>query len=128
MAIMLILFLILMIATISFHLRKLSKIKRFDSGLFALHACQRMHFHFLANNVESLSGQEFKALRNVGLMLEYLVEFHRAGKVVTYSACDELKEAFEVVQLADIHQQVHDWLKVVQKIYGSQFQTDRKAL
>lgn len=123
-----ILFLILMIATTFSHLMKLRIIERFDSVLFALHACQRVHFYFLANNVEILSGQEFKTLRNVGLMLEYLVEFHRAGKVVTYSACDELKEAFEVVQLVDIHQQVHDWLKVVQKICGSQFQTDRKAL
>lgn len=56
-------------------------------------------------------------MRCIGSILEDIVGRYRVGKVVTYSACGELKEAFEVAP------QVHDRLKVACEICDSWFWT-----
>lgn len=92
-----ILALILMIANTLFRLRELKKTELFERGLFALHTCLRMPSPFLANYLKRFSVQEVEALRSVGSILEDTVRKYRAGRVITYSACEELKEAFEIV-------------------------------
>ena len=67
----------------------------FDRGLFGLHACQRTHFYYFAENVESLSKHESKALLCLGLILEDIVGGYQAVEIITYLVREALKEASE---------------------------------
>lgn len=115
--------LIIMIAITLFHLVKLRNIERFDRGLFALHRCQRLVFHLFTNNFERLTKCEFVALQRIGLLMEALIEEYRAGKGVTYSDCERLKEAFEGALLNEGCHLLCHWLRLILEICDSRFRS-----